>query len=77
MACPLRPSRLPSISSRCIMPRRFRTPVRKSMLPEPISAQPFEPDVHRCSYGGTALLTLMLGVGILMSIQTHRMLVKK
>lgn len=29
------------------------------------------------SYGGTALLTLMLGVGILMSIQTHRMLVKK
>lgn len=29
------------------------------------------------SYGGTALLTLMLGVGILMSIHTHRMLVKK
>lgn len=29
------------------------------------------------SYGGTALVTLMLGVGILMSIQTHRMLVKK
>lgn len=29
------------------------------------------------SYGGTALITLMLGIGILMSIQTHRMLVKK
>ncbi len=29
------------------------------------------------SYGGTALVTLFLGVGILMSIQTHRMLVKK
>ncbi|KAB2917878.1 MAG: rod shape-determining protein RodA [Dechloromonas sp.] len=29
------------------------------------------------SYGGTALVTLMLGIGILMSIQTHRMLVKK
>ncbi len=29
------------------------------------------------SYGGTALVTLMLGVGILMSIHTHRMLVKK
>lgn len=29
------------------------------------------------SYGGTALLTLMLGIGILMSIHTHRMLVKK
>ena len=29
------------------------------------------------SYGGTALITLMLGVGILMSIHTHRMLVKK
>ncbi|MDR0528389.1 MAG: rod shape-determining protein RodA [Zoogloeaceae bacterium] len=28
------------------------------------------------SYGGTALLTLMLGVGILMSIQTHRTLTK-
>jgi rod shape determining protein RodA len=29
------------------------------------------------SYGGTALVTLMLGVGILMSIHTHRMLVKQ
>lgn len=29
------------------------------------------------SYGGTALVTLFLGVGILMSISTHRMLVKK
>ncbi len=29
------------------------------------------------SYGGTALVTLFLGIGILMSIQTHRMLVKK
>ncbi len=29
------------------------------------------------SYGGTALVTLCLGTGILMSIQTHRMLVKK
>lgn len=29
------------------------------------------------SYGGTALLTLMLGIGMLMSIHTHRMLVKK
>jgi rod shape determining protein RodA len=29
------------------------------------------------SYGGTALVTLMLGIGILMSIHTHRMLVKK
>jgi len=29
------------------------------------------------SYGGTALVTLFLGVGILMSIHTHRMLVKK
>ncbi|MCP5267460.1 MAG: rod shape-determining protein RodA [Zoogloeaceae bacterium] len=29
------------------------------------------------SYGGTALLTLFVGMGILMSIQTHRMLVKK
>jgi rod shape determining protein RodA len=29
------------------------------------------------SYGGTALVTLFLGLGILMSIQTHRMLVKK
>ncbi|MFN4326903.1 MAG: rod shape-determining protein RodA [Azonexus sp.] len=29
------------------------------------------------SYGGTALITLFLGIGILMSIQTHRMLVKK
>ena len=29
------------------------------------------------SYGGTALVTLFFGLGILMSIQTHRMLVKK
>jgi rod shape determining protein RodA len=29
------------------------------------------------SYGGTALVTLFIGVGILMSIQSHRMLVKK
>lgn len=29
------------------------------------------------SYGGTALVTLFLGIGILMSIQTNRMLVKK
>jgi rod shape determining protein RodA len=29
------------------------------------------------SYGGTALVTLFLGLGMLMSIQTHRMLVKK
>lgn len=29
------------------------------------------------SYGGTALVTLFIGLGILMSIQTHRMLVKK
>jgi len=29
------------------------------------------------SYGGTALVTLFIGIGILMSIQTHRMLVKK
>lgn len=29
------------------------------------------------SYGGTALVTLFLGIGILMSIETHRMLVKK
>lgn len=29
------------------------------------------------SYGGTALVTFALGLGILMSIQTHRMLVKK
>jgi len=29
------------------------------------------------SYGGTALVTLCLALGILMSIQTHRMLVKK
>jgi len=29
------------------------------------------------SYGGTALVTLCLGLGILMSIQSHRMLVKK
>ena len=28
------------------------------------------------SYGGTALVTLFLGIGILMSIQSHRMLVK-
>jgi len=29
------------------------------------------------SYGGTALVTLFLGIGILMSIQAHRMLVKQ
>ncbi|MGE5472248.1 MAG: rod shape-determining protein RodA [Bacteroidota bacterium] len=29
------------------------------------------------SYGGTALVTLFIGIGILMSIHTHRMLVKK
>jgi rod shape determining protein RodA len=29
------------------------------------------------SYGGTALVTLFLGLGILMSIHSHRMLVKK
>ncbi|MDR2788353.1 MAG: rod shape-determining protein RodA [Candidatus Accumulibacter sp.] len=29
------------------------------------------------SYGGTALVTLFIGVGILMSIQSHRMLLKK
>ncbi|WP_234082679.1 rod shape-determining protein RodA [Azonexus sp. R2A61] len=29
------------------------------------------------SYGGTALVTLMVGIGVLMSIHTHRMLVKK
>lgn len=29
------------------------------------------------SYGGTALVTLCLGVGMLMSIQSHRMLVKQ
>ncbi|GHT90589.1 rod shape-determining protein RodA [Betaproteobacteria bacterium] len=29
------------------------------------------------SYGGTALVTLMIGIGMLMSIHTHRMLVKK
>jgi rod shape determining protein RodA len=29
------------------------------------------------SYGGTALVTLFLALGILMSIETHRMLVKK
>jgi rod shape determining protein RodA len=29
------------------------------------------------SYGGTALVTLFLGIGILMSIQKHRMLVQK
>ena len=29
------------------------------------------------SYGGTALVTLFLGVGMLMSIQSHRMLVKQ
>ena len=29
------------------------------------------------SYGGTALVTLCLGLGILMSIQSHRMLVKQ
>jgi rod shape determining protein RodA len=29
------------------------------------------------SYGGTALVTLFLGIGLLMSIHSHRMLVKK
>ncbi|MBS1189965.1 MAG: cell elongation-specific peptidoglycan biosynthesis regulator RodA [Rhodocyclaceae bacterium] len=29
------------------------------------------------SYGGTALVTLFIGIGMLMSIHTHRMLVKK
>jgi rod shape determining protein RodA len=29
------------------------------------------------SYGGTALLTLFVGIGILMSIQSHQLLVKK
>ena len=29
------------------------------------------------SYGGTALVTLFLGIGILMSIHKHRMLVRK
>jgi rod shape determining protein RodA len=29
------------------------------------------------SYGGTALVTLFIGVGILMSIQSHRMLLKQ
>jgi rod shape determining protein RodA len=29
------------------------------------------------SYGGTAVVTLSIGIGILMSIQTHRMLVGK
>lgn len=29
------------------------------------------------SYGGTALVTLSIGIGILMSIQTHRMLVRQ
>ena len=29
------------------------------------------------SYGGTALVTLFLGLGVLMSIQSHRMLVKQ
>ena len=29
------------------------------------------------SYGGTALVTLFLGIGILMSIQSHRLLVKQ
>ncbi len=29
------------------------------------------------SYGGTALVTLFLGIGILMSIQSHRMLIKQ
>ena len=29
------------------------------------------------SYGGTALVTLSLGIGILMSIHKHRMLVQK
>ena len=28
------------------------------------------------SYGGTALVTLSVGIGMLMSIQTHRMLVR-
>jgi rod shape determining protein RodA len=28
------------------------------------------------SYGGTSLLTLMLGFGMLMSIHTHKQLVK-
>ena len=29
------------------------------------------------SYGGSALVMLFLGIGILMSIHTHRMMVKK
>ncbi|MCM8596048.1 rod shape-determining protein RodA [Accumulibacter sp.] len=29
------------------------------------------------SYGGTALVTLSIGIGILMSVQTHRMLVRQ
>jgi rod shape determining protein RodA len=29
------------------------------------------------SYGGTALVTLFCSLGIMMSIQTHRMLLKK
>lgn len=29
------------------------------------------------SYGGTALITLFIGIGILMSIQTHRLMLKK
>ena len=29
------------------------------------------------SYGGTALVTLFFGIGVLMSIQSHRMLVKQ
>lgn len=29
------------------------------------------------SYGGTALVTMFVGIGMLMSIQTHRMLVKR
>lgn len=29
------------------------------------------------SYGGTALVTLFVGIGVLMSIQSHRLLVKK
>ena len=29
------------------------------------------------SFGGTALVILFLGIGMLMSIHTHRMLVKK
>ena len=29
------------------------------------------------SYGGTALVTLFIGIGILMSIHGHRMLVQK